>query len=674
MNFKDSKKWLDIVEKFRSWLSDYECPDIEEYDNLISAMKLEVVNLKEAEEQKKDDLAKSIGKRFADMLSRVKGIADACRRSASLHNHTAKGSLLDSIMSPDELVQQAYELGYKSVALTEHGTMYSFIDGYKKAQELGMDFIAGCEVYEVDDMHHKAMGQPRYHLILLAKNQVGLENLFKIVTAGATDGLFNDKPRVDLALMRQYSEGIICMSACLGGRVNRILLNKKCHCCNGEEHTGVASHTPDEQNWELAKEWVAMYREIFGEDYYLELQSHATSDQRDANILLVKLALEMGIKFTITFDTHMHNGKQETRNAHSRWVKTDPKRAKYGASYEMQEVYEGCWQTDLRTVHETLDGHIGYDMVELAIKYTEEVAEKCKIKIDLHQNLMPKITVPTGYRDIKHYLTSGLINEGWYKRGIDKLPPAIQEVYRQRLLDEFEVLDELGYCAYFVMLNMIVNKFKEKKIPLGYSRGSGANSLTLYVIGVTEVDSVRWSLDFSRFANKGRVGSPPDYDLDLGQRRRQEAIGLMAELFGQEYVCQLATFGSATPKVLVKDMIGKVFHEDGVYPDLDYKKREAIAKIIPDEADKDIMIDEAIRINPELAKYEEQYPLLFDEIRILQYLPRNVGTHAAAVLVMPEPVVKYAPLMLNGDGNLTMQLEMGNAMEDIGGMKMDLLG
>ncbi|WP_186445723.1 DNA polymerase III subunit alpha [Paenibacillus cremeus] len=582
------------------------------------------------------------------------------KRFSSLHNHTYY-SLLDAVMSPKELVEQAYNLNFNSIAITEHGSMHSFVEGYKAAKKLGIKFIAGCEVYETSDMNYKEKDADRYHLILLAKSDLGLKNLFKIVTEGATTGFYG-KPRVDLNLMSYYSEDIICMTACLGSRIDRLLYGGRCSCCSdGLAKDECYNFVPD---YKSAKKWVGKYKEVFGDNFYIELQSHDTEASNIANQRLLKLANDTSTKYTITFDTHIRDGSELQKDVHRKFIQISQDR-------EVGETYEGCWQTDIDTIHSVMDKQIGHEAVEIGIDTSDEIASQCNLEIQLHRELMPKIKIPDMFESEQKYLQH-LVRTGWMKRGWNKFSPEQKKLYKERLEKEFEVLDYLGYCSYFIMLAQLVDKMKERKIPLGYSRGSGGNSLTLYAIGVTEIDSIKWDLDFSRFANKGRKGSAADYDLDMSQLRRQEALEIASELFGQESIAQVATFNSLSPKVCIRDL-GKIFDEEGTYK-IPYDIRDKISKLIPDDAQEKMTIERALEKSDELQSYERQYPLLFEYSKYLQNLPKSVGCHASAVIIAPNPVVEYAPLMLNKNGNIMMQIEMHNAMDDIGLVKMDFLG
>lgn len=577
-------------------------------------------------------------------------------RLSSLHNHTPE-SLLDATISAETLIQQAVDFNYSAVAVTEHGNMFSYLNAYKIAKEKGIKFIPGVEAYETTDMDYKEKDADRFHLILLAKSNKGLQNLFKIVTESNTRGFYG-KPRVDLKTIANYSEDIVAMSACLGGRISRLLYRGWCHCCGGDS---CENYEPD---WEVAKEWIGKYKDVFGDNFYIELQSHNTNDQKVANQRLYKLAQETNTKYTITFDTHLIDGSDIQKDIHRKFIQI-------GQDREVGETYEGCWQTDIEGIHEVMDSHIGYEAVEIGIDTTDEISAQCNVEIELHRDLMPHITIPEQFESEQEYLKH-LTNIGWKQRGFDLFEPEKKKEYLSRLRKEFEVLDYLGYCSYFIMLNQLTGKIRERNIPLGYSRGSGANSLTLYVLGVTEVDSIRWNLDFARFANKGRKGSAADYDIDISKLRRQEVLDIAIELFGEEMISQVATFNSLSPKVCIKDL-GKVFHAEGLY-DLPYSTTDKIAKLIPDDSNEKMTIERALEASEELQKYAEDYPLLFEYTKYLQNLPKSVGCHAAAVIIAPTPVSDYAPLMLNKNGNIMMQMDMYNAMDDLGLIKMDFLG
>jgi len=557
----------------------------------------------------------------------------------SLHNHT-KYSILDGIPSPEELIQQAKDFGYSSISISEHGNMFSIIDAYKHAKELGLKYIPSCEVYETNDINERSKETPRFHLLLLAKSNEGYINLNKIVSAGHLEG-FYFKPRIDLNILQKYSKDIVCLSACLAGRINRILLN---------------------DDYDLAKKWIGYYKNIFP-DFFLEIQCHETQDQIIANKKIVKLAEMTGVPFTVTFDTHMLLPKH--LDIHKKFIRISQDR-------EVDEMYEGCWQVDPDKLFKIMSNQIGSDYAKEAIKNTDVIADMCNVEIQLKQNLMPHVEIPSEYKTDTDYLKV-IVNEGWKEKGFDKLPEEKRNVYLQRIRHEMEILDYLEYSSYFIMLKKFLDEARKRKIPLGMSRGSGANCLNLYLSGTTSVDSIRWGLDFERFANKGRLGSLADYDIDCAKSRRSEMIEIAVELFGRNNVAQMATFNSLSPKVCIKDL-GKVFDEEGIYS-LPYKERENISRLIPDKVNNEkVKIEQVLEQTSKLQEYEKLYPLLFEYTKVLQNLPKSVGCHAAAIAVTDKPLINYCALMNNKEGNPMIQLDMYDAMDDLGIVKIDVLG
>lgn len=566
-------------------------------------------------------------------------------------------------MSPEYIVEQAHNLGFKAVAITEHGNMHSFLNGYKKAKELGIKYIFGMEAYETDDMDYKESDSSRYHLLLLAKNETGLKNLFKISSEGSTRGFYG-KPRIDRDFLREHSEGLICASACLASRLMRLLQQGFCPCCKMGNNEHKANCDYDEEfvpKWEEAKKELQIYKDIFGDDFYIELQSHDTHDQMVGNQRILQLAKETNTKYIITFDAHMPDGSDKTRDIHRKFIKIAQN------SREVGETYKDCYQQDMETMYNILVPQIGKEAVDQAILYTGELADKCSVDIDLDgEPLMPHIEVPEGFNSQLSYLKH-LINEGWEKRGIHKFPKEKQKQYKKRIYQELDVLEYLDYIGYFLILHKIVNEFKKHNIPLGYSRGSGAGCLILWIIGVTEIDSIRWDLDFSRFANKGRK-SMADYDMDISKRKRNLALKLLDEMFGKENVAQLCTFNSLSPKVALKDL-GKVFNEEGIYK-ISYQDRDKMSKLIPDG----MTIEEALEHSGDLRRYQKRFPALFEYASTIQNFPKSVGCHASAVIISDTPIIQHAPVMLNKEKRIMMQVEMGNAEKDLKLVKFDFLG
>ena len=399
----------------------------------------------------------------------------------NLHVHTAVGSLLDSIAKIPDIVKFAVDNNQPAIAITDHGYMSGFVDFVKECKAYGIKPIIGEEAYEVDNALEKAdtkdYKQPRYHLILLAKNKEGLQNLFKISSWAATEGFYK-KPLIEVERIKEngWGKGIIAASACMIGRISRMLeIGKK-----------------DE-----AKKFYDLCNETF-DDFYLEIQSHPNEYQMQLNNNILKFAKEVNTdKIIITTDAHMINKDQ--KEVHNIFVKI-------GTEREVGEDYNGCY---LQTYQDVIDNCSGFDidknLVQKAIENTLQIADMVEnIDIGLHQpNQMPVINIPKEFKNSDEYVEH-LIWEGFEKRFKD-FPEDKKEERRLRVLDELPVLKELHYSDYFIMLQMLTNAAKARGIPLGYSRGSGGNCLCLYCLGVTQIDSCRWKLDRSRFMNLGRM-------------------------------------------------------------------------------------------------------------------------------------------------------------------------
>lgn len=531
----------------------------------------------------------------------------------NLHVHDCRGSLLDAILEIDEIVNFAKENKQKAIAITNHGTMHSYVDFYKSAIKNNIKPIIGCEVYEVDNMllknDTKENKQPRYHLILLAKNEKGYHNLIKIVSEGYLKGFYT-KPRIDLDFIEKNNlgKGIICLTACMAGRLSRILEGRK--------------------NIYTADGYVNRLNKIF--DYVsLEIQSHPREDQAKLNDLIIETAKRNNMKYVITTDAHML--RKDQLDTHAVFVKI-------GSEREVGELYDGCYLQNDKEVHKNMDVFHGKEVINKAIKETEDIADMIEIyDIGLNNdNLMPKIPCPKEYKSNLEYLEN-IIHSLWEKQ-FGHLSKEEQQLRVERIFkEELPVLKELDYIDYFLMLVMLTKEAKKRGIPLGYSRGSGANCETLYAIGVTQIDSIRWDLDFSRFANLGRK-SPADYDMDISKRRRGEMVEVAEYLFGEENVAPICTFNNLSTKVAIKD-IGKVLNErEGEYKGkIPYNLRDKVAKAIPtiktindlgEEEEKDTLLKDILFTSEELKKIYEEFPLWFKYVMELEGKPKSLGRHA----------------------------------------------
>ena len=575
-----------------------------------------------------------------------------------LHLHTAKGSLLDSILTVEDAVKFARDNGHKAIALTDHGSMASFVDFVKECKKNNIKPIIGNEIYEVDDMNEKADSkeyfQPRYHLILLAKTQQGFKNLLKITSISRTDGFYK-KPRIDLDYIKEHGlgEGIICSTACQAGRLSRYIVSGK------------------EQE---ALEFIKKLQSTF--DYVVcELQSHCTNEQIQANRMIHFFIMKNKLPYVITTDAHMLSDKLQ--DSHAMFVEI-------GESREVGESYTDCYLQTEEEIYQKMGGYFSEDIIRTGLEETNHIADMIEdIDIGLNKgNIMPKVNIEGGYEDHKEYLRHLVFSTFDEKFG--HMSKEDQEIRRQRLETELPVLYAVDYTDYFIMLYMLAKEAKKRGIPLGYSRGSGANCLCLFMLNVTQIDSIRWDLDFSRFANLGRK-SMADYDWDISKRRRKEMVEISEELFGKENVAPIATFNTLSTKVAIRD-IGKVLNDKKDSPyfqQIPYTLRDEVAKMIPtiktlndlgEEEEKDVLLKDILSKNKKLSDIYNKFPLWFKYVMDVEGLPKSMGRHAAGTLITPEPITEYCPLCFDSEKNIMIELEMHNAMDDLGLIKMDYLG
>lgn len=575
----------------------------------------------------------------------------------NLHVHDAQGSLLDSILPVDDAVQFAHEHKQPAIAITNHGYMSSFVEQAKACARYGVKPIFGNEIYEVDDMTDmsdtKSHTQPRYHLVLLAKNRQGLKNLFQITSIACTEGFYK-KPRIDLKRIQSMNlgRGIICMTACQAGRLSRLLVN-------GDESSALAH--------------MQILRDIF--DYVAcEIQAHATDSQIESNAKIIAFAKKYGFPMVVTSDAHMRDASDI--DSHAIFVQI-------GEGREVGESYVDCFLQDESDVRSILS-YVDSDVLDCAIAETVRIADMVEVfDIGLNnENQMPIVQIPDGFESHESYLKYLILSTFQDKFG--HLPQEEQGKRMERLKMEFPVICALGYVDYFIMVYMLMKEARARKIPLGLARGSAAGCLCLYMLDVTQIDSVLWDLDFSRFANLGRK-SLADVDIDISKRRRKEVVEIAAELFGAENVAPIATFNTLSTKVAIRD-IGKVLNElpdSPYYCKIGYAMRNEVAKMIPtvktlnelgDEENKEVLLRDILLKNEKLASIYEQFPLWFKHVMKLEGLPKSMGRHAAGTLITPKPITQYCPVCYDTDKNVICQLEMHNAMDDLKLVKMDFLG
>ena len=501
----------------------------------------------------------------------------------NLHVHSALGSLLDSILTIEQIVQYAVDNNQPAIAISDHGTMHGFVNQVELCKKHNIKPIVACEIYEVDNYLEKQdtkdYKQPRYHLLLAVRTQQGLKNLFKIVSEAATVG-FYIKPRISVQWIKDNNlgEGIICLTACQAGRLSRYL---------------------EESRNQEAGEFIKLLKDTF--DYVAcEIQSHPTESQLKANTLILEFAKNMNLPFVITTDAHMLSSEQV--DTHSIFVAI-------GDGREIGETYSGCHLQNEKDVYSYLSNWNSDKIIQQGIDETINITNMIDDNIDYgigHGSITPVVDVPkefNSHEEYLHYLVFQTFDEkfGWMSK--DK-----QEIRRERIERELPVINALDYTDYFIMLYMIAKEADKRGLPRGYSRGSGANCLCLFMLNVTQIDSVRWDLDFSRFANMGRVGSLADFDWDISKRRRKEIIEITEELFGKENVAPIATFNTLSTKVAIRD-IGKVLNDKQDSPyfgKIPYSLRDEVTKMIPtvktlddlgESEDKDMLLKDMVGQN-----------------------------------------------------------------------------
>ena len=548
-----------------------------------------------------------------------------------LHVHT-EYSLLDGSNKIKEYVKRLKELGMDSGAITDHGVMFGVIDFYKEAKAQGIKPILGCEVYVAPNSRFDKEvtgGEDRYyHLVLLAENNQGYSNLMKIVSRGFTEGYYY-KPRVDMEVLNQFHEGIICLSACLAGEVQR----------------DISKGLYDE-----AKKAALRYEACFGKgNYFLELQDHGIPEQKTVNAALVRMSKELDIPLVATNDIHYTYA--EDAQAHdillciqtSKLV-TDTNRMRYeGGQYYVKSELE------MRQL---------FPYAQEALDNTAKIADRCNVEIEFGVTKLPKFDVPEGY-DSWNYLNKLCFD------GLAERYPDDDGKLADKLHYELGVIQKMGYVDYFLIVWDFINWAKSHDIPVGPGRGSAAGSIVSYCLHITNIDPIRYNLLFERFLNPERV-SMPDIDIDFCYERRQEVIEYVERKYGKDKVVQIVTFGTLAAKGVIRD-VARVL-------DMPYNFADSISKMVPNELN--MTLNRALELNPELRNlYEqnEQVHYLIDMCKKLEGLPRHTSMHAAGVVICQKPADEFVPLSRGSDGAITTQFTM-TTIEELGLLKMDFLG
>ena len=550
---------------------------------------------------------------------------------AHLHVHT-EYSLLDGSNKIKEYVARVKELGMNSAAITDHGVMFGVIDFYRAAKAAGIKPILGCEVYVAPgsrfDKSSGASEDRYYHLVLLAENQKGDENLTKIVSRGFVEGYYY-KPRVDMELLEEFHEGIIALSACLAGEVQKNL------------HRGM---------YEEAKAAAFRYEKIFGKgNFFLELQDHGMQEQANVNQQLLRLSQDTGIELVATNDVHYTYAEDEKPHDILLCIQTGKKLAD-----EDRMRYEGG-QYYVKS-EEQMKALFPYALQ--AIENTQKIADRCHVEIEFGVTKLPKYDVPDGYTSWEY------LNKLCYE-GLEKNYENPKKELRERLEYELNVIKTMGYVDYFLIVWDFIKYARDHDIMVGPGRGSAAGSIVSYCLGITNIDPIKYQLLFERFLNPERV-SMPDIDIDFCFERRQEVIDYVVRKYGSDRVVQIVTFGTMAARGVIRD-VGRVM-------DLPYAFVDSISKMIPTELN--MTLDRALTMNSELRdlyENDEQVKNLIDMSKRLEGLPRHTSMHAAGVVISQKSVDEYVPLSLGSDGSVTTQFTM-TTLEELGLLKMDFLG
>ena len=547
-----------------------------------------------------------------------------------LHIHS-EFSLLDGANRIKDLPVRAKELGMNAIALTDHGVMYGAIDFYKACKKEGIKPIIGCEVYvALRSRFEKEAGidNKYYHLILLAKNNQGYKNLSKLVSLGFVDGYYY-KPRIDKEILEKYHEGLICLSACLAGEINQKLLY-------GTQ--------------EEAEESALWYKNLFGEDYYIEIQNNGIREQVLANQKLIQLARKLDIPLVATNDAHYLKKEDSYNHEVLLCIQTGKK---------MSDEDRMRFDTDELYVKSPQEMSEYFSNFPDAIENTVKIAEKCNVEFEFGHTILPNYDVPKEFATHYDYLKK-LCDDGLKERYGENITEEIE----QRAEYELSVIKKMGYVDYYLIVWDFIHYAKSVGIPVGPGRGSGAGSILAYAIGITDIDPIKYGLIFERFLNPERV-SMPDFDVDFCYERRQEVIDYVSRKYGHSHVSQIITFGTMSARMVIRD-VARVL-------DVPYAEADSLAKMIPNELH--ITIKKAMEQNKELKdKYENDANIknLLDIAMGLEGMPRQASTHACGIVITKDPVDTYVPLYVR-DNQISTQYIM-TTLEELGLLKMDFLG
>ena len=547
-----------------------------------------------------------------------------------LHIHS-EFSLLDGANRIKDLPVRAKELGMDAMAITDHGVMYGVIDFYKACKKEGIKPIIGCEMYVAPRSRFDkdpVLDKQYNHLILLAKNNQGYKNLSKLVSIGFVEGYYY-KPRIDLEVLEKYHEGIICLSACLAGAVSQAILNG---------------------NMEKAEEVALWHKNVFKDDYYIEVQNNGIKEQVMVNQKLIQIARKLDIPLAATNDAHYLKKEDAYNHEVLLCIQTgkrmsDPDRMRF----DTEDLY-------VKSPEEMSDYFSSFPD---AIENTVKIAEKCNVEFEFGHTILPNYDVPEEFETHYDYMKK-LCDDGLKERYGDNLSQEIID----RAEYEVSIIKKMGYVDYYLIVWDFIHYAKEHGIPVGPGRGSGAGSILAYAMGITDIDPIKYGLIFERFLNPERV-SMPDFDVDFCYERRQDVIDYVSKKYGHEHVSQIITFGTMSARMVIRD-VARVL-------DVPYSEADKLAKMIPNTLH--ITIKQALEQNKELlALYEQDENIhkLLDIAMALEGMPRQTSTHACGIVITKDPVDTYVPLYVR-DNQISTQYIM-TTLEELGLLKMDFLG
>ena len=564
-------------------------------------------------------------------------------RFVHLHTHSHY-SLLDGLSRIDELVAKAKEMGMEALAITDHGVMYGAIEFYKKAKKAGIKPIIGCELYIAEgSMHDKRpnIDDKRYHLIVLAENETGYKNLIKLVSAAHLEGFYY-KPRVDKALLKKHSEGLIGLSACLGGELSRAI------------YAG---------NYPKARKIALEYNEIFGNgNFFIELQQHPNiKEQNEVTPQLVKLARETGIPMVATQDSHYTHADDAHAHDVLLAVQTGNKLDDTDRLSMKDDNFSLLHGAEMYEKFKML----GEDVVQEAFDNTNKIAERCNFEIELGKTKLPPFPLPESYKNADEYLKK-LVYDGLAVRYENKITDDV----KNRLEYELKVIGQTGFASYFLIVQDFINWAKQRGIIVGPGRGSAAGSLVTYLLNITNIDPLKYNLLFERFLNPERV-SMPDIDIDFDDARRNEVLKYVASKYGHDHVAQVITFGTMAARGSIRDT--------GRALGYSYDFCDKVAKMIPLNPNQGkSSLKKAVEVVDELKQAYTTNPdikKLIDSASKLEGVARHSSTHACAVVITPEPLTEYLPLQQGtNEGDIITQYDMHAVGDDLGLLKMDFLG